>query len=167
MTKVFVKTWCADDHAWKVRTCHTAMTPTLTREIGVEDAVRQAYYSHRDMVFPTIENDDNRYFPRRRAEASGCRIAKIEEGESARLVETVPLVVALNSALDRSQLDQRDLWLEIEQLRAKVDAYERQQEQGGPLPDPLPPTLVVDHAIVTSRKRHHPGCTCTCTIIDP
>jgi hypothetical protein len=129
MTKVFVKTWCADDHAWKVRTCHAAMTPTLTREIGVEDAMRQAYYSHRDMVFPTIENDDDCYFPRHRAKASSCKIAKIKEGESARLVEIVPLVVALNSALDRSQLDQRDLWLEIEQLRAKVDAYERQQEQ--------------------------------------
>jgi hypothetical protein len=119
------------------------------------------------MVFPTIENDDNRYFPRRRAEASGCRIAKIEEGESARLVETVPLVVALNSALDKSQLDQRGLWLEIEWLHAKVDAYKRQQEQGGPLPDPLPPTLAVDNAIVTSRKRHHLGCTCTCTVVDP
>jgi hypothetical protein len=102
MTKVFVKTWCADDHAWKVRTYHATMTPTFTRETGVEDAVRQAYYSHRDMVLQMIENDDDRYFPRRRAETSGCRIAKIEEGESARLVETVPLVVALNSALDRS-----------------------------------------------------------------
>jgi hypothetical protein len=77
------------------------------------------------MVLPMIENDDDRYFPRRRAEASGCRIDKIKEGETARLVEIVPLVVALNSALDRSQLDQRDLWLEIEQLRTKVDAYER------------------------------------------
>jgi hypothetical protein len=104
------------------------MTPTFTRELGVEDAGRQAYYSHRDMMFPTIENDNDRYFPRRRAETAGCRIAKIEEGESARLVETVPLVVALNSALDKSQLDQRDLWLEIERLHAKVDAYERQQE---------------------------------------
>jgi hypothetical protein len=102
MTKVFVKTWCADNHTWKVRTCHAAMTPTFTRESGVEDAGRQAYYSHRDMMFSTIENDNDRYFPRRRAEASGCRIAKIEEGESARLVETVPLVVALNSALDKS-----------------------------------------------------------------
>jgi hypothetical protein len=40
MTKVFVKTWCADDHAWKVHTCHAAMIPTFTRETGVEDAVR-------------------------------------------------------------------------------------------------------------------------------
>jgi len=79
----------------------------------------------------------------------------------------MPLVVTLNSTLDCSMLDQRSLWIEVESLRSKVDEYERQQQQGGQLQDPPPPVLAIDHAIVTSRKRHHPGCTCTRTTIDP
>jgi len=78
------------------------------------------------MVFLTLQDDNDRYFPRRHAEASDCRVAKLEEGESARLAKTVPLVVSLNSALDQSMLDQRDLWIEVENLRAKVDELERQ-----------------------------------------
>ena len=105
LAKAFVKTWSAEDGAWKVRTCHGAMSPTYTREFGVEDTARRAYYFHCEMVFLTLQDDNDRYVPRRHAEASGCRVAKLEEGESARLAETVPLVVTLNSALDRSMLD--------------------------------------------------------------
>jgi len=129
------------------------MSPTYTTEFGVEDAVRQAYYFHHEMVFPNLQDDNDRYFPRRHAEASDSRVAKLEEGESARLAETVPLVVTLNSALDRSMLDQRSLWIEVESLRSKVDEYERQQQQGCQLQDPPPPVLAIDHAIVTSHKR--------------
>ena len=45
----------------------------------------------------------------------------------------MPLVVSLNSALDWSMLDQWDLWIEVENLRAKVDELERQQQQGAQL----------------------------------
>ncbi|XP_066381051.1 uncharacterized protein [Miscanthus floridulus] len=90
LVKAFVKTWSAEDGAWK--------------------------------------DDNDRYFPRRRAEASSCRVAKLEEGESARLAATVPLVVTLNSALDRSMLDQRSLWIEVESLQSKVDEYKHQQQ---------------------------------------
>ena len=105
LVKAFVKTWSAEDGVWKVRTYHGAMSPTNTREFGVEDTARRAYYFHCEMVFLTLQDDNDRYVPRRHAEASGCRVAKLEEGESARLAETVPLVVTLNSALDRSMLD--------------------------------------------------------------
>jgi hypothetical protein len=77
MTMDFVKTWSAEDGAWKVRTCHGAMSPTYTREFGVEDAARQAYYVHHKMVFPTLQDDDDRYFPCRRTKESGCRVAKL------------------------------------------------------------------------------------------
>ena len=40
MTMVFVKIWSAEDVTWKVRTIHGAMSPTYTREFGVEDAAR-------------------------------------------------------------------------------------------------------------------------------
>ena len=78
-----MKTWSVEDGLWKVRTCHDAMSPTYTREFGVEDAARQAYYFHREMVFPTLQDDDDRYFPHHRTEEFGCKVARLEEGESA------------------------------------------------------------------------------------
>jgi len=125
-----MKTWSTEDGAWKVRTCHGAMSPTYTREFGVEDTARQAYYFHHELVFPTLQDDNDRYFPRHRVEALGCRVAKLEEGESARLAETVPLVVTLNSALGHSMLDQRSLWIEVESRRSKVGEYKRRYQQG-------------------------------------
>jgi hypothetical protein len=165
MTKVFVKVWDEDDGAWKVRTIHDALSPTFTLQFGVEDAARQACYYYRDLVFPAIE-EDNRYFPRRRGEGPGCKMAKLQDGEGGRLAETVALTVSLNSALDRSMIDQREL-CEVERLRAKVEEFERQRQEGGQLRDPPPPVYAWDNAIISSRKRHHPGCTCTRTTVDP
>jgi len=72
-----VKTWSAEDGAWTVHTCHGAMSPAYTKEFGVEHAMRQAYYVHHEMVFPTLQDDDDRYFPRHRTEESGCRVASL------------------------------------------------------------------------------------------
>lgn len=153
--------------AWKVRTIHDAMSPTFTLQFGVEDAARQACYYYRDLVFPGIEEEEDRYFPHLRGEGPGCKMAKLQHGEGARLEEIVALVVSLNTALDRSMIDQRDLWCEVERLRAKVEEFERRSQEGGQLRDPPPPICTWDNAIISSRKRHHPGCTCTRTIVDP
>jgi len=63
--------------------------------------VRQALCTHREHVFPAIQEDDDRYFPRHHFGEFVCKVAVLqEEVESARLVETVPLVISLNSALN-------------------------------------------------------------------
>jgi hypothetical protein len=165
-TKAIVQTWSAGEGAWKDRDVYRAMSLTFTREFGVEDAARQAYLALREELFPQIEADDDRYFPRRRQDDDGCIIAAVQEGESARMAATVPYIAALHSALDRSMLDQQDLWRETERLQAKVFDLERQL-QGNVAQAPLPPHVVVDSAIGSSRKRHHPGCTCTNTTIEP
>lgn len=75
MTMVYMKTWCAEEVAWKVCTIHHAMTPSYTREIDVEDIARQAFHTHREQVFPTIHEDNDRYFPHHHFRESSYKVA--------------------------------------------------------------------------------------------
>ena len=52
--------------------------------------------------------------------------------ESFRLVEMVPLVISLSSALDQAMLDQRALRMEFERLQDRNDELERQRPGGQP-----------------------------------
>lgn len=45
--------------------------------------------------------------------------------ESFRLVEMVPLVISLSSALDQAMFDQRTLRMEFERLQDRNDELER------------------------------------------
>lgn len=111
---------------------HDAISDRDSQEAGITDAARQAYYYYRHAFFAEIQDDPERWHPRRRSGETACTIASLAGVEDPQLASTVALVATLNTELDAVSEENFKLRQQLGVREANLEAIEH--AIGGPLP---------------------------------
>lgn len=160
--RTFVSVRVTDHDARAARriSVHDALSDRDSQEAGIADAARQAYYFYRHKYFHEIQDEPERWYPRRRSGETVCTIASLTGIRNPHLVATVALVATLNTELDAVSEENYKLREQLEEERARTAVLE--YALGGPRPRP-------NHYPEDSppHKRTRNGTPASRTTIDP
>ncbi|CAO2141440.1 unnamed protein product [Urochloa humidicola] len=160
-TQVHIRVSDSVVRAARERSIHFAIADRETQEAGIADAARQALYVYRDKLYPMIQHQAEKWYPRRKRGWAACTIASTAEVGNAQLVAQVVLTAVLNTELDAALEENSRL---RERLNTAYSRIEVMEEHFMGAPAPRSPTY---RAESPPRKRTYYGDAAGRTTVTP
>lgn len=91
--------------ALRVMSTHGALASHSTQLTAITDAARLAYFAYRDYFWATINEDEDRYYPRRRRGQIAVRMTPIMGVDNQMMAATNEVVANLHTELNAALLE--------------------------------------------------------------